>query len=61
MDRVQGSVQRINSLPYLRLVGSPEISYQNKEASIIYEFHKRKITIDGIIGFLPTLVLIVDY
>ena len=54
MDRVQGSVQRINSLPYLRLVGSPEISYQNKEASIIYEFDKRKInTIDGIIGFLP--------
>lgn len=54
MDRVQGSVQRINSLPFLRLIGPPEISYQNEEASISYVFDKRRInTIDGIIGFLP--------
>ncbi len=54
MDRVEGSIQRINSLPYLRLIGRPEISYQNEEASISYEFEKRRInTIDGIIGFLP--------
>lgn len=54
IDKVEASVQRLNSLPYARLQKAPSISYQNEEATISYELSPRRVnTIDGIIGFLP--------
>ncbi|WP_245802769.1 BamA/TamA family outer membrane protein [Cyclobacterium lianum] len=43
-----------NSVPYLALSGSPEMSFQNEEATIYLPVEDRKMNaIDGIIGFLP--------
>lgn len=54
MGKVVASVNRLNALPFARLQGAPQISYQNEEAIVTYELAARKInTIDGIIGFLP--------
>ncbi|OEK06877.1 ShlB/FhaC/HecB family hemolysin secretion/activation protein [Roseivirga misakiensis] len=51
---IDGVVQRLSRLPYLRLVKSPALTFQNSEAKISLSLEKRPInTIDGIIGFLP--------
>lgn len=51
---VDGVVSKLRRLPYLRLVKSPRLSFQNSEAIVSLELAKRPInTIDGIIGFLP--------
>lgn len=47
-------VQRLRSLPYLRVAEAPVITFQNEEASVKLNLEKRPInTIDGIVGFLP--------
>lgn len=52
--KVDQSVARIQNLPYLRLQGAPELSFQNNEAILYLPVQDRKINIiDGIIGFLP--------
>lgn len=51
---VDGIVSKLRRLPYIRLVKSPQLSFQNSEAKVSLELTKRPInTIDGIIGFLP--------
>lgn len=51
---VDGVVSKLRRLPYVRLVRSPQLSFQNSEAKISLDLAKRPInTIDGIIGFLP--------
>lgn len=51
---VDGIVQKLRRLPYIRLSKSPELSFQNSEAKVTLNLEKRPInTIDGIIGFLP--------
>lgn len=51
---VDGVVQKLRRLPYIRLTGSPQLSFQNSEARITLELDRRPInTIDGVIGFLP--------
>lgn len=51
---VDGIVQKLRRLPYIRLSKSPELSFQNSEAKVTLSLEKRPInTIDGIIGFLP--------
>jgi len=51
---IDGVVQKLRRLPYVRLVKSPELSFQNSEAKVILSLERRPInTIDGIIGFLP--------
>ncbi len=51
---IDGVVQKLRKLPYLRLSKSPQLSFQNREARVTLELTKRPInTIDGIIGFLP--------
>lgn len=51
---VERTVQRIRNLPYVRLVKSPDLSFQNEEATLYFELEKRRINrVDGIIGFLP--------
>jgi len=52
--RVNQSITRIQNLPYLRLQGQPELSFQNNEAILYLPVQDRKINVlDGIIGFLP--------
>ena len=51
---VDGVVQKLRRLPYIRLANSPQLSFQNSEARITLELNRRPInTIDGIVGFLP--------
>ncbi|MFY0591475.1 ShlB/FhaC/HecB family hemolysin secretion/activation protein [Roseivirga sp.] len=51
---IDGVVQKLSRLPYLRLVKSPSLTFQNSEAKVTLSLEKRPInTIDGIIGFLP--------
>lgn len=51
---IDGIVQKLRRLPYIRLSKSPELSFQNSEAKVTLSLEKRPInTIDGIIGFLP--------
>jgi outer membrane protein assembly factor BamA len=58
MSKIKASIPRIRALPYLRLIGEPEITYQNEEATVYYRLEKRRInTIDGFIGFLPNAAL----
>jgi outer membrane protein assembly factor BamA len=46
--------QRIRGLPYLRLSESPELTFQNAEATVHLVLEKRPVNqIDAIIGFLP--------
>lgn len=53
-ETVERSVQQIRNLPYVRLTKSPELSFQNEEATLYFELEKRSINrVDGIIGFLP--------
>jgi outer membrane protein assembly factor BamA len=52
--KVNQSIARIQNLPYLKLEGEPELSFQNNEAILYIPVQDRKINIlDGIIGFLP--------
>lgn len=51
---IDGIVQKLRRLPYIRLAKSPALSFQNSEAKVTLELERRPInTIDGIIGFLP--------
>lgn len=46
--------QRIRGLPYLRLSESPQLTFQNSEATVHLTLEKRPVNqIDAIIGFLP--------
>ncbi|MDN3687955.1 BamA/TamA family outer membrane protein [Cyclobacterium jeungdonense] len=47
----------LGNIPYIRLDGSPELSFQNEEATVYLPVNDRKInTLDGIIGLLPNEV-----
>jgi len=53
--KVERSVQQIRTMPYLRIIGDPKVSFQNEEATLYFELEKRRINrIDGVIGFLPS-------
>lgn len=53
-EKVTDGVQQIRNLPYIRLAGEPELSFQNEEATLYLPINDRKInSVDGIIGFLP--------
>lgn len=46
--------RRLSELDYINVTSSPEITFQNEQASIILHLQDRKVsTINGIIGFLP--------
>lgn len=52
--KVDQAVARIQNLPYLRVNGTPEISFQNSEAILYLPVQERKINVfDGIIGLMP--------
>lgn len=52
--KVKDGIQQVRNLPYLRLAGEPELSFQNEEATLYLPINDRKInSVDGIIGFLP--------
>lgn len=52
--KINQSIARIQNLPYLKLQGGPELSFQNNEAILYLPVQDRKINVlDGIIGFLP--------
>ncbi len=52
--KINQAIRQIKNLPYLKLTGEPEISFQNSEATLYLPIDDRKInTLDGIIGFLP--------
>jgi len=55
--KVNQSIARIQNLPYLKLEGEPEISFQNNEAILYLPVQDRRINLlDGIIGLLPNEV-----
>lgn len=52
--RVDQALEGLRNIPYLRLEGNPEISFQNEEATVYLPVNDRKINrLDGIIGLLP--------
>ncbi|WP_235954676.1 BamA/TamA family outer membrane protein [Cyclobacterium salsum] len=55
--KLDQAVSRLGNIPYVRLDGSPELSFQNEEATVYLPVNDRKInTLDGIIGLLPNEV-----
>lgn len=51
---VNAVVPKLRRLPYLRLLKSPVLSFQNEEGRVVLELERRRVnTIDGIIGLLP--------
>ena len=51
VDRSLGLVQK---LPYIQLVGEPQLTFQNQSAKLSLPINDRRInTLDGIIGILP--------
>lgn len=47
----------LGNIPYIRLDGSPELSFQNEEATVYLPVNDRKMNrLDGIIGLLPNEV-----
>ena len=52
--RVDQALEALRNIPYLRLDGNPELSFQNEEATVYLPVSDRKINrLDGIIGLLP--------
>ncbi len=55
--KLDQAVSRLENIPYIRLDGSPELSFQNEEATVYLPVTDREInTLDGIIGLLPNEV-----
>ncbi|WP_035076378.1 BamA/TamA family outer membrane protein [Anditalea andensis] len=52
--RINESIASIRNLPYIKMVGVPEITFQNNEATLHLSLLDKKINVlDGVIGFLP--------
>lgn len=52
--KVDQAMRTIQGLPYIQVMGEPQLSFQNQEASLYLPLQDRRInTLDGIIGVLP--------
>src|SRR5690606_18641940 len=51
---VDRSLQTLQRIPSIQLVGEPQLTFQNQTAKLLLPINDRRInTLDGIIGFLP--------
>ncbi|MDN3668585.1 BamA/TamA family outer membrane protein [Echinicola jeungdonensis] len=56
-EKIDQANQRIENIPYLKMTGPLEMSFQNQEATLYLPIGDRKInSLDGIIGILPNEV-----
>jgi outer membrane protein assembly factor BamA len=52
--KIDRSIRAINNIPYIKLSGEPQLSFQNEEATLYLPVEDRRMnTLDGIIGVLP--------
>ncbi|GAB3007216.1 hypothetical protein GCM10027284_26590 [Cyclobacterium sediminis] len=52
--KVEDATKALKNIPYISIVGSPELSFQNEQATVYLPVNDRKInSLDGIIGLLP--------
>jgi outer membrane protein assembly factor BamA len=52
--KVEDAAKALKNIPFISIVGNPELSFQNEEATVYLPTNDRKInTLDGIIGLLP--------
>jgi outer membrane protein assembly factor BamA len=56
-EKLDQSLGVLSKLPFLQIVGEPQVSFQNQKAQVYLPINDRSInTLDGIIGLLPNEV-----